>query len=124
VRREVGGALLILLTACAGPPEMPPTSQPSISGVITRAERVSAGNDVIARIVVEENPAESAGSAKASVRITPRTRIIAREGASSRSNPLDALIEGARVSVWFTGPVAESYPVQATADVVVLERGG
>jgi hypothetical protein len=116
------GVVVILLTAC-GPSEMPPTGQPSITGVITSAERVSGGNDVIARIVVEENPAESAGSAKASVRLTRHTRIVAHERVSTESNPLDALVTGARVSVWFTGPVAESYPVQATADVVVLEHG-
>jgi len=29
---------------------------------------------------------------------------------------------GARVRVWFTGPVAESFPVQATAGTVLILR--
>lgn len=120
--RSLARALFLLSFGCANPSEMPPTSQPSISGVITRIERSPGGNDAVAQIVVEENPAESAGSAKASVRLTSRTRIQARDGSASHPDPLDALVKGARVSVWFIGPVAESYPVQATADVVVVER--
>ena len=122
--RSLATACCLVLFTCADPAEMPPTSPPSINGVITRVERSPGGNDAIARIVVEENPAEAAGSAKASVRLTTRTRILAGDGPASRPDPLDALVNGARVSVWFTGPVAESYPVQATADVVVVERGG
>jgi hypothetical protein len=33
---------------------------------------------------------------------------------------VDDLSAGQRVAVWFTGPVAESYPVQATAGAIEI----
>ncbi|HEX5831905.1 MAG TPA: DUF3221 domain-containing protein [Gemmatimonadaceae bacterium] len=84
---------------------------PSIAGTIT--ERVGD------RVRVEEQPSEASGSAKALVRLTIETRILAPDGSALSA---DELREGRRVRVWFTGPVAESYPVQATAGTVVVER--
>ena len=90
-------------------PEIPPM-QPSISGVVTHVE----GD----RVRVEERPAEASGSDKAAVRLTERTQLLHRDGSpATRAD----LVIGTRVSVWFMGPVLESYPVQATARAVVLE---
>ncbi|MFW6078376.1 MAG: DUF3221 domain-containing protein [Gemmatimonadota bacterium] len=116
---------LAALGACTGPPEGAPATTagdagpdavipdeaPSIEGLVTEV-----GDD--GRVLVEEDPAERSGSKKAWVTLTDDTAIRRRSAApASRSD----LVPGTRVSVWFTGPVLESYPLQATAGVVVIE---
>jgi hypothetical protein len=112
-------ALLLLGFACAGPGSRssPPetrdvvtTEAPSIRGTITQA-----GSD---RILIEEEPLDSSGSAKASVRLTGSTRILRGSGEAARRRDLRV---GQQVSAWFEGPVMESYPVQARASAVRIE---
>jgi hypothetical protein len=88
-----------------------PAEPPSITGVVT-----AAGPGRTLR--VEERPEDASGSAKAQVRVPEGAAILDRGG---RARRFDEVQRGARVSAWFTGPVAESYPVQATARVVVIE---
>lgn len=87
-----------------------PAEPPSIRGLVT-----AIGDNTIR---VEEKPAESYGSAKAIARLTSRTVIMRREGERAAATDLAV---GQTVSVWFDGPVMESYPVQSTAGVIVLE---
>lgn len=71
-------------------------------------------------ILVEERPQDQAGSAKASVTINAATRIYrGRVGASTKGSFGD-LHNAQIVEVWFSGPVLTSYPVQATASVIVI----
>ena len=72
-------------------------------------------------IVVEENPRETSGSLKASVRLPAAARIVRREGSTIVPLTADDLRVGMTVAAWFTGPVAESYPVQATGEAIVVE---
>lgn len=107
--------LVVALAACGHPTaDAPPAGAapeaPSLVGVVT-AVRLPV-------IMVEEKPAETSGSPKASVRITERT-LISRSG---KSLAPDGLKVGQRVSVWFHGPVMESYPMQATAGAIVVEE--
>ena len=90
-----------------------PSEDPSLRGVITAI-------DLSGRLRVEENPSEDFGSAKAVVRMSADTRILTRSG---RAATFASLSVGMRVTVWYTGPVAESFPVQATAGVVVVDSG-
>ena len=99
--------LAILIAACA----TGPVGEPSITGVVTNI----SGD----RILVEENPQQSAGSAKASVRITEKTEIRSSSGGTATRGDLRV---GDQVRVWFTGPVMESYPVQATAARIETSR--
>jgi len=71
-------------------------------------------------ILVEggEQP-QGAVSDKASVTVTDATDVFDAAGTLST---WEALAQGQQVEVWFTGPVAESYPVQGTAGAVrILE---
>jgi hypothetical protein len=70
------------------------------------------------RVRIEENPADLGGSAKAVLRVTESTRILHRSGAAVS---LSDFRVGKRVRAWVTGPIMESYPVQATASAVVIE---
>lgn len=85
-----------------------PSEAPSIAGVITEI-------DPTRRVRVED----SESGKKAVVRITAETRILDRNG-EARSDA--ALSVGQAVRVWFVGPVAESFPVQATAGILVIDQ--
>ena len=87
-----------------------PDTPPSIVGQITGI--------TLPTVMVEENPTEAHGSAKASVRIKTDTRVVHRQRGSVGSKELKI---GQRVKVWFSGPVMESYPAQASAAVIVIE---
>ncbi len=69
------------------------------------------------QLFVEGNAAEISGSAKASLRLTGTTRIFRRRVAARVTD----LKVGQRVHVWVTGPVMESYPLQAEAAVIVID---
>lgn len=90
-----------------------PIDAPSIIGVVT-----SIGPGRTLRI--EEKPSDESGSAKAVVRVPQGVAIRDRDSNTPRT--FEDLQVGATVSAWFTGPVAESYPVQATASALVIER--
>jgi len=94
-----------------------PDAEPGIRGVITKSD-----SNVGSRfILVEENPGDAAGSQKAAVRLTDQTKIYRRSGSGLETITQAELVTGKKVSVWFEGPVAESYPVQETAAVILLE---
>lgn len=106
--------LCLALHGCTPSGEAPepaiPTEPPYISGTIT-----AAGDS---RIRVEERPEESSGSAKADLRLTPATVVLWRSGEPAERRDLGL---GTRVRVWVSGPIMESYPVQATAGTVVID---
>ncbi|MGH7628227.1 MAG: hypothetical protein ACREOF_02345 [Gemmatimonadales bacterium] len=114
-------ALLIaaLVTACAGGSTDDPSHR---TGPDQPAEAPDLRGTITARtggsIRVEAVPGEESGSDKAVVRLTPNTRI---ETANGERLAPGALAVGLRVGVWFTGPVAESYPVQGDGRRVVVE---
>ncbi len=108
------GALVI---ACASQAPRVPSTAPSIEGRVTAVDRQGEG---IGSIRVEANPAEASGSDKAVVYITQATEIV--RGDSARAD-FAALATGQWVRVWFTGPVRESYPVQADAALVQIDMG-
>ena len=87
-----------------------PRTTPSIIGQVTAI--------TLPTIVVEEKPTEPHGSDKAVVRITDATQVLRRGGGVMSPTELRV---GQLVKVWFTGPVMESYPLQATARVIVIE---
>jgi hypothetical protein len=89
---------------------------PDIHGTITRTN-ASSGRQTI---LVEENPAERSGSLKALTTINATTAIVRRTTQGDRPATIAELLEGKTVDVWFDGPVAESYPVQALAKRVII----
>lgn len=109
----------IFLMGCSG--SKPPEETPGVTGEIKEFRRVDSGT-VIATMLVEGGPQpHGAVSDKAMVSLTEETRIFSAEGERIEIGEFeDAASDGATASVWFTGPVAESYPVQGTAKAVQL----
>ncbi len=85
-----------------------------MTGTVTSVGRVAEGWS----LRVEERPQDVSGSAKGVFRVGERADVRRADGARVRA---DDLREGQRVRVWVTGPVAESYPVQAAARLVVID---
>lgn len=104
----LSGALLLSACSPVVTASIPRTTS-SITGQVTAI--------ALPMVVVEENPGEPHGSAKARVR-TKATQVL-REGDGVVD--VTTLGVGQQVKVWFTGPVMESYPLQATAGVIVIE---
>lgn len=113
------GLLFFCISACAPRQDKPqlPTNQPDITGRITQLTT----NDKL-RITVEADPADSTNTAKAIVLISAGAQLVERHGSDLHTIKSDALKEGDSVSVWFDGPVLMSYPMQAGAKTVVLEK--
>lgn len=94
-----------------------PAEAASIRGDIKEVDRSRGG----LRFLVEQNP-RGAGEPIAWVDVDRDTRVLARTGGSTASASSAELAVGMRVQVWFTGPVRESFPVQATGGTVLIER--
>jgi len=95
----------------------PPRRPADITGPV--ATVIDAG-DGVGTVLIEEGR----GSVDAaSIRVSAGTVVLEADGGGWRRATLGAITEGARVRAWFIGPVAESYPVQATAAVIAIEGG-
>lgn len=112
--RSVMALTLAVTFACSTPPA-PSVAVKGAEPADLRGYLTRVSTDTV---LVEEKPGETSGSSKASVRITNETAIVDASGA--RLGVAD-LKEGQLVSVWFTGPVAKSYPVQVNASKIMIE---
>lgn len=110
------GLLFFVMSACSSqkPDPQIPAKQPDITGRITQL----TVHDKL-RILVETDPADSTTTPKASIVLPVEAHIVRRSGGTIER---ETLKEGDSVSVWFDGPVLMSYPMQAGAKIVVLEK--
>jgi hypothetical protein len=109
-------AVAVLVTsACGGGA---PSQPADITGVVTS---VNARADGVT-LLVESDPSNPSGGAKASVAVTSGTRMTRRAQSGEATATIGELAVGLRVEVWFDGPVAMSYPVQGRARAVVMVR--
>lgn len=107
------------LSACDGGQSEEPAGPPDQTGAVL-AVTPGSGGDVLGTVLVGALASlqqEIVG--EASVAATADT-VWVRDGETAETPRLDAALLGQRVAVWFTGPVAESFPVQATAARIEL----
>jgi hypothetical protein len=119
----IGGAALVLLVMAGGiallvmaRSDAAPSGSPSIRGTVTSVSPLAAQGVIL----VEERPQDRAGSDKASVTVNAATRIYRGRVSASTKGSFSDLHNGQLVEVWFAGPVLTSYPVQATASVILV----
>jgi beta-N-acetylhexosaminidase len=110
--------LIAIAAACRTSAPKIPDAPASIAGRVTS---VQLGNG-IGTVRIEARPEDTAGSAKAVVRITEATAVIGAP--ASGTADFTAIRSGQWVRVWFVGPVRESYPVQANAGTIVIDSAG
>ena len=98
-------------------PSAPPPAPADITGAVSDLT-IGAAGDSLPVLLVVADPGSGSAVDRASVRVTADTVVWTAEGVRGAASDL---AKGDRVAVWFSGPVAESYPVQATAgDVEIL----
>ncbi len=120
-------ALLILIAALlAGCAAKPATPSPDydIKGNISDVQPAGGQlEDVLGRIRIEGEKIAGNRYDKAVVAVSTSTRIWEKKGDEYVSAAWEDLQFGATVTAKFTGPVMESYPVQASAaEIVILAR--
>ena len=110
-------AVFLLAAACV--PATVPSEAPSIVGRVETLDGAVRGQSIVT-LMVRGTPREGATFDAASVRVTRDSKVFrGTRGHPSAAAPGDITV-GDEVMVWFTGPVAESYPVQATAGTVLI----
>jgi hypothetical protein len=129
MKRMLLAAALVMMAACSGgsgEPSLPRSASLSVPGdaasIIGDVTEVEGGGGRRVRILVEQIPTRSAGHPIAWIAVTDGTRILARSGGETSRASLADVAVGTRVWVWFEGPVAESFPVQAQAGTLLIER--
>ncbi len=85
------------------------------AGIVGKIESIQGDGNRWSILVVGGKQATGAVSDKAVCATTGDTTIV--DAAGAEIGP-DRLRTGDTVAVWFTGPVAESYPVQGTASYI------
>ena len=114
--------LLALLTSCAFDSAALPKQEPDIRGSITQINPESDDPNIFGTMLVESQQETNTHYDKAAITVTTETRISEQTAQDRQPANFEALQVGQRVEVWFTGPVAESFPVQATAlEIVILQ---
>ena len=114
--------LLWLTLGCASAVETSPKTTPAIRGSITSHNAAGGQGGLVGSILVEGNIENDTQFDKASIAITSETQIFEQVEQERHPATFEALQLGQRIEAWFTGPVAESYPVQAVAsDIVILK---
>ena len=108
----------IALVACGDERPSAPSGSPSITGPVQSAAAVNGGS-AVASFLIDRG---SGDYDKAHVNVTGETAWYRRSSGKVEAIevPSATSLAGRRVEVQFTGAVAESYPVQATAGWVIV----
>ena len=111
-----------LLAGCEAKPTAP-SADYDIQGNITQIMRDGLPKGVFGYLRIEGEKAAGNRYDKAVVAVTKSTRIWEKKGERYVSATWNDLLWTATVTAKFTGPVRESYPVQAdAAEIVILVR--
>ncbi len=115
----VAALALVILAACTSDGDAAPADDgPDIRGAITS---ITAGSgDVIGSVRIEGAIDQDTAYDKAVVRVESDTQILRQAGNALMEVTFSDLTVGQTVEAWFTGPVAESYPVQVKASQIVI----
>jgi beta-N-acetylhexosaminidase len=93
-----------------------------VRGQVSSVTAAPGGKDILGRILVEGKKEADTTHDKASVSVTKATKIERVVKGELKPAQFTDLKKGMKVQADFTGPVAESYPVQARAkSILILE---
>ena len=110
---------LVLLSACTSDGDAAPApDDPDIRGAITSLS--DGSGDVTGSVRIVGAIDHDTSYDRAVVRVESDTRIIRRVGNATMEVTFADLMVGQTVEAWFTGPVAESYPVQVKASQIMI----
>ncbi len=110
-------ALLLTAISCQADPDL---GDPDIRGSVEGLSVSQGDGEIIGFILIEGAVEADTAHDRALVTVTGSTAIYRREAERLVKARFAELQYGAAVEAWFTGPVAESYPVQAAAATIVI----
>jgi beta-N-acetylhexosaminidase len=115
----LAAAVLACALLAAGCAATLPSDPPGVTGAVTS---IAPGDGRPSSFLVESTGTQPAGaiSDKAQVNIAPTTMFFGPDGKAASLDSIAGIAVGSRVSVWFQGPIAESYPVQGSAKAVQI----
>lgn len=108
--------LMVLPIGCTSMPEALET-EPDFTGFITEVHPIGRG-DTLGQILVESHADKLVD--KYMITIKDETQIFKQDGDELRQVAFEVFGTKQRVQVWFSGPVMESFPMQAAAQQVVI----
>jgi beta-N-acetylhexosaminidase len=117
-------AALALVAADKAEPEPKKVAPPKadVRGEVKKVTGLRA-KDLVGNVLVEGSKEKDTQHDKASVTLTSKTKIYLWADGKKKDAKFTDVKEGSKVQCVFTGPVAESYPVQARAsEVIILEE--
>lgn len=109
-------ALMVIAVDCASAPEALET-EAGFTGFITEIHPIEK-KDTLGRILVESQADKFVD--KYMVTIKDETLIFKQEGEKRSQVAFGALETKQQVQIWFSGPIMESFPMQGTAQQVVI----
>jgi len=113
------GLLIVLMavTVDCSSTAKPLETEADFTGFITEVHPIGRG-DTLGQILVEA-PADNFID-KYMVTIKDETLIFEQDGEELRQVTFEALETTQQVQIWFSGPIMESFPMQGTAQQVVI----
>ena len=113
------GLIIVLMVVAAGCTSASKIleTEPDFTGFITEVHPIGK-KGVLGQILVEASADNFID--KYMVTIKDETQIYEQNGDELRQAAFEALETKQRVQLWFTGPIMESFPMQATAQQVVI----
>jgi hypothetical protein len=111
--------LVAISPGCCVPATKPLETEADLLGFITEIHPDREG-DILGQISVESHADKIVS--RYIVTITDETLIFRQDGDNLRQADFKAFEDKQWVEIWFTGPVLESFPVQAAAGQVVIEQ--
>lgn len=112
--------LAALVAGCGSGSDNKTAARADIRGLITSVNRAAGGGKSLGSILVEGAVEKDTTFDKAAVTVTPDTRIYVSRGGELEDAAFESLKIGQKAQATFTGPVAESYPVQAVASRIEI----
>jgi beta-N-acetylhexosaminidase len=120
--------LLALTVAAAGWLSLAVAGDNAKADIRGSVTKITPANDdakkrgLMGVVMVEGTKEKDTAYDKASIKITDKTTLKKVVGKERKDAKFEDLKQGCKVAATFTGPVLQSYPVQATAkEVIILE---
>jgi len=108
--------LMVVAADCASAPKALQTES-DFTGFITEIHPIGKGG-TLGQILVESHADKLVD--KYMVTIKDETLILKQDGENRRQVTFGALETKQQVQIWFSGPILESFPAQATAQQIVI----
>ncbi len=113
----IPGCLLVLMLVLASCGPAPLEEEADFIGFITEIQPIGK-RGTLGQILVEDQSDKLAD--KYMVTIKDETLIFKQDGENRRQVAFEALETRQKVQVWFSGPIMQSFPMQGTAQRVVI----